>query len=106
MAQAVTDTNFKEVVLSSDKLVVVDFWAPWCGPCRVLSPVVDALADKFEGKVLIVKCNVDDNTEMPAQFGIRNIPALLFFKGGQLVDRIAGAVPQNELESKINSLIA
>ncbi len=105
MTVAVNDSNFKEAVLDAALPVVVDFWATWCGPCRMLSPVMDAISEKFEGKVIVAKCNVDDSTDIPMQFGIRNIPTVLFFKGGQLVDRSVGAVPQSELENRINSLI-
>ncbi|MBQ0025100.1 MAG: thioredoxin [Bacteroidales bacterium] len=105
MAQAVTDSNFDQIVTGSDKLVVIDFWAPWCGPCRMISPIVDALAEKYAGKADIVKCNVDESEELPIKFGIRNIPAILFIRDGKMIDRIAGAVSQAELENKINSLI-
>lgn len=105
MTVPVNDSNFKEVVLEAGVPVVVDFWATWCGPCRMLSPVMDALAEKFDGKVIVAKCNVDDSTDVPMQFGIRNIPTVLFFKDGQMVDRSVGAVPQSEMENKINSLI-
>lgn len=105
MTVAVNDSNFKEIVLDAGIPAVVDFWATWCGPCRMLSPIVDSLAQKFEGKVLVAKCNVDDSTDIPMQYGIRNIPTILFFKDGQLVGRSVGAVPQSELENKINSLI-
>lgn len=105
MTIPVNDSNFKEVVLEAGVPVVVDFWATWCGPCRMLSPVMDTIAEKFDGKVIVAKCNVDDSTDVPMQFGIRNIPTVLFFKDGQMVDRTVGAVPQSEIESKINSLI-
>lgn len=105
MAVSVNDSNFKETVLDAGVPAVVDFWATWCGPCRMLSPIIDSLAQKFEGKVLVAKCNVDDSTDIPMQYGIRNIPTILFFKDGQLVGRSVGAVPQSELENKINSLI-
>ena len=105
MAQALTDSNFDEVVGGAAQPVVVDFWAPWCGPCRMLSPVVDALADKYAGRVNVVKCNVDESTDVPVKFGIRNIPTLLFFKNGELVDRLVGAVPQAEIEKKLDSLL-
>ena len=105
MAQAVTDSNFKEMILEAQMPAVVDFWATWCGPCRMISPIIDAMAEKFEGKVLVAKCNIDDAVDVPTQYGIRNIPTILFFKGGELVDRLVGAVPQAEIESKINSLI-
>lgn len=105
MAQAVTDSNFDAVVTASDQPVVVDFWATWCGPCRMISPIVDQMAEKYAGRVNVVKCNVDESTEIPVKFGIRNIPTLLFFKNGELVDRLVGAVPQAELEKKIESLL-
>jgi len=105
MAQAVTDSNFDAVVTASEQPVVVDFWATWCGPCRMISPIVDQLAEKYAGRVNVVKCNVDESTEIPVKFGIRNIPTLLFFKNGELVDRLVGAAPQAELEKKIESLL-
>ena len=105
MAQAVTDSNFNEVVEQAQQPVVVDFWATWCGPCRMLSPIVDKLAEKYEGKVTVVKCNVDESADIPMKFGIRNIPTLLFFKNGELVDRMVGAAPQAEIEKKIEALI-
>ena len=105
MAQAVNDSNFDAVVTASDQPVVVDFWATWCGPCRMISPIVDQMAEKYAGRVNVVKCNVDESSEVPVKFGIRNIPTLLFFKNGELVDRLVGAVPQAELEKKIESLL-
>ena len=105
MAQAVTDSNFDAVVGAAQMPVVVDFWATWCGPCRMLSPIVDAMAEKYAGRVSVVKCDVDESTDIPVKFGIRNIPTLLFFKNGELVDRLVGAVPQAELEKKIEALL-
>ena len=105
MAQALTDSNFAEVVEQVEVPVVVDFWATWCGPCRMISPVVDKLAETYAGQVNIVKCNVDESTDIPMKFGIRNIPTLLFFKGGELVDRVVGAVSQAELEKRIEKLL-
>lgn len=105
MAQMVNDSNFNEVVIQSGKPTVVDFWAPWCGPCRMIAPIVDELAEKYAGKVNIVKCNVDDAADAPAEYGVRNIPTILFFKGGELVDRLVGAVPQIELEEKVEALL-
>ena len=105
MAQAVTDSNFDAVVTASEQPVVVDFWATWCGPCRMISPIVDQLAEKYAGRVTVVKCNVDESTDVPVKFGIRNIPTLLFFKNGELVDRLVGAAPQAELEKKIEALL-
>ena len=105
MAQAVTDSNFNEVVEQAEKPVVVDFWATWCGPCRMISPIIDQMAEKYAGKVDVVKCNVDDSTAIPMKFGIRNIPTILFFKNGEIVDRVVGAVPQAEIEKRIDSLL-
>ena len=105
MAQALTDSNFAEIVEQGSLPVLVDFWATWCGPCRMLSPVVDKLVEKYEGKMNVVKCNVDESMDISMKFGIRNIPTLLFFKNGELVDRLVGAVPQAEIEKKIEAII-
>ena len=90
----VTDANWSTEVLGSDKPVLVDFWAAWCGPCRMLAPTVEQVAQKYQGKAKVVKINVDENVESPAKYGIRGIPTLILFKGGQEVDRHVG-VPQN-----------
>jgi len=101
MAQIFTDQNFDELVLKSDKPVVVDFWAEWCGPCRMLAPVVEELSEEFKGSALIGKLNVDENAEVSMRYGIRSIPTLLFFKNGELVDKQVGVVPKNVLAEKI-----
>ncbi len=103
MAIEITDTNFDEVVLKSDKPVLVDFWAEWCGPCRMVGPVVEELAKEYEGKAVIGKMNVDLHPNISVKYGIRSIPTLLFFKGGQLVDRQVGAVPKSVLETKLKA---
>ncbi|MDJ1473523.1 thioredoxin [Cytophagaceae bacterium DM2B3-1] len=101
MSQIFTDANFQKEVLESDQLTVIDFNADWCGPCRSLSPVIDALSKDYEGKVNIGKVNVDQNPALSAEYGIRSIPAVLFIKGGKVVDRQLGAVPKTVLDQKI-----
>ena len=102
MAQKITDAHYKEL-LAQDKLVVVDFWAEWCGPCRSIAPAVDELAAEFEGKAIIGKYNVDDDNALSSEMGIRNIPTLLFFKGGKLVDKQVGASSKADLKAKIEA---
>jgi len=103
MALEITDANFDEVVLKSDKPVLVDFWAEWCGPCRMVGPVVEELAKEYEGKAVIGKMNVDFHPNISVKYGIRSIPTLLFFKNGQLVDRQVGAVTKSALETKLKA---
>jgi len=104
MALTVTDANFQELV-TGDKPLVVDFWAEWCGPCLMIGPVIEELAQEYEGKVSIGKMNVDENDEVVGQFGIRNIPTILFFKNGKQVDKHVGAAPKSFLEDKIKALL-
>jgi thioredoxin 1 len=100
-----TDSNFEEEVLKSDMPVLVDFWAAWCAPCRIIGPVVEELAGEYAGKAKVAKLDVDNNPMVSAQFGIRSIPTLLVFKGGQIVDQVVGAVPKNILEEKLKAHI-
>lgn len=101
----ITDANFEEII-ASDKPVLVDFWAEWCGPCRMVGPIVEELATDYDGKAVIGKVDVDTNPEVSAKFGIRSIPTLLVFKGGEIVDKQIGAVPKNVLSQKIDAQIA
>lgn len=97
----VTDSNFQTEVLKSDKPVLVDFWAEWCGPCKMIAPVVEELAKEYDGKLKVGKMDVDSNQQTSMQFGIRSIPTLLIFKGGMVVDQIVGAVPKSKLAEKL-----
>jgi thioredoxin 1 len=105
MAVEITDANFNEIVQNSDKPVLIDFWAEWCGPCRMVAPIVEEMAAEYEGKAIIGKVNVDENPDVSAKFGIRNIPTVLFIKGGQVVDKSVGAVPKNILTEKMNAIL-
>ena len=102
----VSDSNFEGEVLKSPTPVLIDFWAPWCGPCKAIAPLLDELADEYAGKLKIVKINVDDNPETPARYGVRGIPNLLIIKGGQVKEQIIGAVPKGRLVQAVDSAIA
>jgi len=102
----VSDATFDQEVLKSEQPVLVDFWAGWCGPCKAISPSVDAIAASYAGKLKVTKVNVDQNGAAPSRYGIRGIPALLLFKGGKVVDQIVGYVPQNVIEEKVQRLLA
>lgn len=99
------DDNFQEVVLESKKVVVVDFWAEWCGPCKMIAPKLDELAEKFEGKLVVAKVNVDVAQKTPAQYGVRSIPTLLFVKEGKVIDQVIGNVPKGDIEERVNNLL-
>ncbi|MBT3310759.1 MAG: thioredoxin [Desulfobacterales bacterium] len=101
----INDNNFETEVLQSEKPVLVDFWAPWCGPCKAISPVIEDLAGSFSDKIKFTKCNVDDNPVTPGKFEIRSIPTLIFFKNGEVIDQIVGMVPKTKLEEAINNII-
>jgi thioredoxin 1 len=105
MALEVTDSNFDELVIQSDVPVIVDFWAVWCGPCRMVGPIVEEIGKEYEGKARVVKLDVDNNNTTAAKFGIRNIPTILFFKNGEVVDKQVGAVPKTVLVNKLEALL-
>jgi thioredoxin 1 len=104
MEKVVTDQNINEV-LASSKVVLVDFWAVWCGPCRALGPIVEEIASEYEGKIVVGKCNVDEAQDISMQYRIRSIPTIIFFKDGQPVDKTIGLVPKEEIVKRINSLL-
>ena len=104
MALQITESNYKEV-LAQGKPVVLDFWAPWCGPCKMVSPIMDELAQEYEGRVIVGKCDVDENNEVAMEYGIRNIPTVLFFKDGQLVDKQVGSAQKSQYVAKTNALL-
>ena len=106
MAIEITDANFDELVMKSDKPVLVDFWAEWCGPCRMVGPVVEELSNDFAGKAVVGKVDVDSNPQISAKFGIRNIPTILFIKNGQVVDKQVGAVSKSVLAGKLEAQLA
>lgn len=105
MALEITDNNFEKEVMQTSQLVMLDFWAEWCGPCRMISPIVNELAEEYAGKAVIGKVNVDENPEITQKFAIRNIPTILFIKNGEIVDKQVGAVPKNILQNKIETLL-
>ncbi len=105
MALELTDSNFEEVVLKSDKPVIVDFWAEWCGPCRMVGPIVNEVGEDFKDKAVVGKLDVDSNPEITMRFGIRNIPTILFFKNGEVADKQVGAVPKSTIVSKLEALL-
>lgn len=101
----VTDQNFQTEVLGNPLPVIVDFWAPWCGPCRMIAPKLEEIASEYEGKVVIAKVNVDNSPMVAGQFGIRSIPTLLYVKGGKIVDQVIGNVPKSDLEARLKNLL-
>lgn len=105
MAIAVNDSNFEEVVLKAEHPVLVDFWAEWCGPCKMMLPIVEELSNDYDGRITVAKVDVDSSPGISAKYGIRNIPTILFFKNGEVVDKQVGAVPKTALAAKIDSLL-
>lgn len=105
MTIKITDATFEEIVLKADKPVLLDLWAEWCGPCRMVGPIVDQLADEYDGRAICAKIDVDSNPDVSVKYGVRNIPTLLFFKNGELVDKQVGAVPKAVLAGKLDAII-
>lgn len=105
MALEITDGNFEEMVLKSDKPVVVDFWAAWCGPCRMVGPIIDQISEEYEGKAVVGKVDVDANQEFAAKYGVRNIPTVLVFQNGEVVGRQVGVAPKNAYTDAIDALL-
>jgi thioredoxin 1 len=106
MAEAVTSATWDQEVLKSPTLVLVDFWAVWCGPCRMVAPIVDEISKEYAGKLKVVKLNTDENADVAARYKIMGIPTLMFFKNGERVDQVVGAVPKAQLKTKVDSLLA
>ena len=104
MEVTITSENFENLKNGAEPLVV-DFWATWCGPCRMVSPIISKMAEKYDGKIIVGKCDVEDNEELAADFGIRNIPTILFFKNGQVVDKLVGAQPKAKIDEKFQALL-
>lgn len=105
MAKEVTDATFEQEVLQSDQVVLVDFWAPWCGPCRMIAPIIEELSTEYEGRAKIVKLNVDDSPYTASQYQVQSIPTLVFFKGGEPVGQVVGVQPKNALANLLDRLI-
>ncbi len=105
MAVEITDANFEDLVVNSDKPVMIDFWAVWCGPCRMIAPIVEEMSGEYEDKAVIGKVDVDSNPNIAMKYGIRNIPTVLFVKGGEVVDKQVGAAPKQVFTSKLDALI-
>jgi len=105
MTLEITDTNFEELVLKADKPVLVDFWAAWCGPCRMLARIVKELAEEFDGKAFVGKLDIDSNQDFAAKYGVRNIPTVLFFKNGEVVEKQVGVAPKNTYAEKLNAAV-
>jgi len=105
MAVEITDSNFADLVTNSDKPVVVDFWAAWCGPCRMVGPLIEEMHGEYDGRAVIGKVDVDQNPGVSAQFGVRSIPTILFIKNGQVVDKVVGAVPKGTLTEKLDAIL-
>jgi thioredoxin 1 len=105
MALEITDANFEELVMNSDKPVMLDFWAVWCGPCRMIAPIVEEMSSEYAGKAVIGKVDVDNNQDVAMKYGIRNIPTVLFVKNGEVVDKQVGAAPKHVFTNKLNALL-